>query len=415
MPKINEERLIATLRRLSEFGKYRTGVHRPTFSPQDMQARYWLRDNLSELGYRSTLDGVGNVYGDSLGTGSRLLVGSHIESKDRAGWLDGALGVVYALETARSFREDPGCADLALDIVGWADEESHFINFLGSRSYSGDLDETEIDAAVNRDGVPLRRALEQSDLAGLRRRHAEPGYHIGYLEAHIEQGDVLESTGKSLGIVTEMVGNWRYRIVFTGIQNHAGTTRMAIRKDPGVALAKLCVRISERFPEAAGPRSVWTTGRILLHPGDPGVIPGEAEMHFQFRDTSLDVLQRLEDLFTDLVEDVHREGPCTARIEVIAKSKPTTLDPHLSDTLEQVAARHAPGAFVRMQSSASHDAQVIARIMPSGMLFVPSIGGISHHWQEDTKEEEIILGCRVFADSAEAILLAAQGSPDLSE
>lgn len=404
MPAIDPKRLISTLHHLSRFGAYRTGVHRPTFSSQDMAARHWFRDALRDIGYATELDGVGNVFGDSPCSGPRLLVGSHIESKDYAGWLDGALGVVYALETARAFQEDNGCAAYALDVVGWSDEESHFTNFLGSRSYAGELAEEDISAAASREGVPLRQALAKVGLEGLSRRHAKSGRHIGYLEAHIEQGDVLESAGLSLGIVDNMVGNWRYKIIFSGIQNHAGTTRMVIRKDPGVALARLCVAIAERFPHVAGPRSVWTTGRILLHPGDPGVIPGEAEMHFQFRDTDIDKLAGLERELYRLVDDLDRQGPCPARIEIVAKSLPQTLDEKFRGALEKAAARHADGAYQIMQSSASHDAQVMARIMPAGLLFVPSIGGISHHWSEDTREEDIVLGCRAFADACETIL-----------
>ena len=124
---------------------------------------------------------------------------------------------------------------------------------------------------------------------------AEHGRHIGYLEAHIEQGDRLESSGLKIGIVTSIVGIWQYRITFTGEQNHAGTTRMAIRKDAGLALAKFCVAIDAGFPAACGPRTVWTTGRITLDPGAPSIIPGRAEMLFQIRDDDPAVIARLEE------------------------------------------------------------------------------------------------------------------------
>ena len=130
----------------------------------------------------------------------------------------------------------------------------------------------------------MREALREAGLAGRARATVERGRHIGYLEAHIEQGETLESGGLGIGIVTSIVGIWQYRITFTGEQNHAGTTRMAIRRDAGLALARFCVAIDERFPAACGPRTVWTTGRITLDPGAPSIIPGAAEMLFQIRD-----------------------------------------------------------------------------------------------------------------------------------
>ena len=210
--------------------------------------------------------------------GAKLLLGSHVETQPHAGWLDGALGVIYGLEVARTLGG-------GIDVAAWADEEGHFGSFIGSRSFCGLLSEAEIDACHDREGTTLRDALAQAGFAGRPRAEVDPARYRGYLEAHIEQGAELEDTGKRIGIVTAIVGSHRFRIVFDGVQNHAGTTRMAVRKDAGVALVKLASAIYQRFPEVAGPRTVWTTGRILLDPGAPSIVPGHAEMLFQFRDT----------------------------------------------------------------------------------------------------------------------------------
>src|SRR5207253_3347045 len=138
---------------------------------------------------------------------------------------------------------------------------------------------------------------------GRARAKAARGRHIGYLEAHIEQGQTLESGGLSIGIVTSIVGIWQYRIAFTGEQNHAGTTRMAVRRDAGLALARFCVAIDDRFPGLCGPRTVWTTGRITLDPGAPSIIPGRAEMLFQMRDDDPGVIERLEGLLHGMAAD----------------------------------------------------------------------------------------------------------------
>lgn len=405
MPRINAERLLADLRRFAEFGAYKTGVHRPTYSEADMESRRWLARQYEAIGLAAHIDGVGNVFGTPHAARRALLIGSHAESQNHAGWLDGALGVIYGLEIARAFAETPECADLPIAPVAWADEESHYSDLLGSRSFVGDVEEAELDRAANVDhGLPLRDALKQAGLAGVPRALVKPERYVGYLEAHIEQGDALEATGKRIGIVTSIVGIWQYRIVFHGVQNHAGTTRMAIRKDAGVAAATLAMAIAGRFPQVAAPRSVWTTGRIVLEPGALSIIPGKAEMMFQFRDAAMPVLERLDGALRELVEETAAKTGCRAEIERIATGRPWEMDAGFQDAIEAAAERHASGAHVRMPSGASHDAQIIARQLPAGMLFVPSIGGISHHWTENTDDADIVLGCQVLSDAAEAIL-----------
>ena len=405
MVTINSERVLGDLYHLRSIGTYKTGVHRPTLSEEDMETRHWLATRLEELGYEVAMDGIANVVGLSPETGRKLLAGSHLESQNRAGWLDGALGVIYALEAARAVAE-ADMSGTAVDVIAFADEEGHFGNFLGSRSYVGELDEAEIDAAADvTSGVAMRTMLERAGLAGRARAQLPAGRHAAFLEAHIEQGDWLEANGLKAGIVTSIVAIWQYRITFEGVQNHAGTTRMAIRKDAGVALTRFAQAIERRFPQVAGPRSVWTTGRITLEPGGSSIIPGRAEMYFQFRDASPDILQRLEDELQRLVAEADAEGPCSATLESVSKGTPAVMDETVQAALEQAAEQHAPGLHTRMPSGASHDAQVISPHLPTGMLFVPSIGGISHHWSENTSDEDIVTGAQIFASAAAELLM----------
>jgi beta-ureidopropionase / N-carbamoyl-L-amino-acid hydrolase len=394
--RIDADRLLGDLHALRKIGEYKTGVHRPTYSPEDVQSRHWLAAQMTEAGLEPEIDGIGNVIGRAHGDGPKLLLGSHIETQPHAGWLDGALGVMYGLEVARALGS-------GIDVAAWADEEGHFGSFIGSRSFCGLLSEAEIDQCHNRDGVTLREALAQAGFAGRPRALVDPARYRGYLEAHIEQGAELEDSGKRIGIVTAIVGSHRFRIVFEGVQNHAGTTRMAIRKDAGVALVKLAAAIYERFPQVAGERTVWTTGRITLDPGAPSIVPGRAEMLFQFRDTDPAMLKSLDTELEKLVADAAR-GPCRVSITERGQSTPQAMDSGFRDALERAAERHAPGQHVRMPSGAGHDAQILAERMRSAMLFVPSIGGISHHYAENTKSEDIVLGCQVFADAAAEIL-----------
>ena len=396
-------RVLADLNTLRGFGAYRTGVHKPTFSEPHMRSVEWLAQQLPLAKLDPTIDGIGNVLGTSTKPGPKLLAGSHLESQNHAGWLDGPLGVVYALEAARIINADPNTSG-AVEVAAWSDEEGHFGSFLGSRSYVGAVTEADIDAARDAGGKTMRQALRDVGLAGRARARAEPGRHIGYLEAHIEQGRMLESGGLSIGVVTSIVGIWQYRITFSGEQNHAGTTRMADRRDAGLALARFCVAIDERLPAASSPRTVWTTGHITLDPGAPSIIPGRAEMLFQMRDDDAAVIARLEDLLQSMAAEVNAQGRCSVAIERIRTGAPAMMDARFQHAIEDASVQFAGGKSVRMPSAAGHDAQVLATIMPAGMMFVPSIGGISHHWTENTADADIVTGAQVYVEACRRLL-----------
>ncbi len=405
MPRINGERLLADLRRIADFGRYQTGVHRPHLSPQDVASRHWLAERMREAGLDPVIDGVGNVIGRSSKSGPRLLMGSHTDTQPRGGWLDGVMGVIYGLEVARAMAEDPETKDLAIDVASWADEEGHWGSMIGSKSFTGRIGEAEIDAARHReDGSRMRDALAAAGLADAPRLQLEDGRYRGYLEAHIEQGGILEATGKRIGVVTGIVGIFACQIVFTGIQNHAGTTPMPIRKDAGVAMVRLANAVHDTFPSLVGPRSVWTIGRMSIEPGAPAIIPGRAEMTLQFRDTDLAILQRLEAAATELVAKANAQGPCSVEIVSWSRTLPAPMDERMQDAFDAAAETNAPGAHTRMPSGAGHDAQILAQRLPAAMMFVPSIGGISHHFTENTADADIVLGCQVFADAAAKIL-----------
>jgi beta-ureidopropionase / N-carbamoyl-L-amino-acid hydrolase len=397
MPEINAGRLLGDLYELRKIGEYKTGVHRPSLSPEDIQSRHWLAEKLTEAGLTAEIDGIANVFGRDRLAGRKLLLGSHIETQPHAGWLDGAMGVIFGLEAARTLGG-------GIDVAAWFDEEGWFGSFPGSRSFCGVLPDAEIETMKRRgDDVSLRAALDQAGLGGRPRRQADPSRYLGYLEAHIEQGAELELTGDRIGVVTAIVGSHRFRIVFEGEQNHAGTTRMARRKDAGVALARLATAINDRFPAIANERTVWTTGQIVLEPGSPSIVPGRAEMVFQFRDTDPAMLAGLDRELNALIAEA-KLGPCRVSLIGTGTTKPAAMDVRFQDALEASASRHAPGKFQRMPSGAGHDAQILAGIMPSGMLFVPSIRGISHHYAEDTSDDDLVLGCQVFVDAAAALL-----------
>ena len=393
MPSVDTTRFLADLHALRQIGAFKTGVHRPTYSPEDMESRRWLMARMEEVGLEPVMDGIGNVLGRHKGPGPHLLVGSHIESQNEAGWLDGALGVVAGLALAR--------AGLPVDVIAFADEEGHYGGFIGSRSYIGQFEEAEIDRLANRyHGKPLRQALREAGLEGRPRIQVEKGRHKAFLEMHIEQGTQLEGANLRVGVVTGIVAIRQYRLVFTGMQDHAGGTTMAERRDAGLSAVRLLAEIDRNFPLVCGPRSTWTTGRIALQPGAASIIPGRAEVLFQLRDVDEAIIARMEDRLRALVQESNRREKCPCVLEPVSLSTPALCDPAMQQALREAAEAKAPGAWQSMPSGAGHDAQYVARIMPAAMLFVPSIGGISHHWSEDTKEEDLALGVEVLAEGA---------------
>ncbi|WP_407526698.1 Zn-dependent hydrolase [Methylobacterium oryzisoli] len=400
MTEIDTAAFLRDLHDLRGIGRFRTGVHRPTYSPADMEARRWLMDRLAACGLEPSIDGVGSVLGRHPGPGPHLLVGSHIESQNEAGWLDGALGVVAGVALAR--------AGLPVDVCAFADEEGHFdAGFLGSRSALGEVSEAEIDASRNRtDGTPLREALAAAGLAGLPRWRLDPGRYRGFLEMHIEQGTQLERAGLHLGVVTGIVAIWQYRIVVEGQQDHAGGTDMAERRDAGLTAVRLLAALDAAMPRVCGERSTWTTGRIRLEPGAPSIIPGRAEVLFQIRDVAMPVLERMEETLRATVRESNRRERCPADLAVVSRAVPALCDPGLMRALSEAAEAVCPGGWRTLPSGAGHDAQNVARVMPAAMLFVPSIGGISHHWAEDTAEADLALGVRTLGEAARRILAA---------
>ena len=405
MPAIDPERLLADLRHLRSIGAQGRGVVRPAFSAADMEARRWLRQRYEEAGLESTIDGVGNVLGRSLRQGRALLVGSHSDTQPTGGWLDGALGVIYGLEVARALAADDATRMLPVDTVSFQDEESRFVGCLGSRSLTGTLTPDMEEGAADKDGVRMEDAVRAAGLAGAPRAKLSRERYAGFVEAHIEQGPDLEDAGRRIGVVSSIVGLRSIRFVFRGQQNHAGTTMMDRRRDAASALYELAHRINQEFPKAAGERTVWTMGRLKVEPNATSIVPGYADLDLQFRDASDVPLDAFEKIVERVVADMNARGG--VRIEATparAPIPPTLMDEGLRRHLETAAEKHAPGKWMRLPSGAFHDAGIISAALPSAMLFIPSIGGISHDFAENSRDEDIVLGCQVLADAAAAIL-----------
>ncbi len=390
---IDPDRFLSDLHRLRQFGQDGVGVRRRAFTDADLAARDWLARQMSDAGLEPRFDPVGNLFG--LVPERSLLVGSHSDSQPEGGWLDGAFGVIAGLEIARAAR----AVGAPISCVSFQDEEGRFGALTGSSIWSGKLRLAEADALTATDGTGFAAARALlGDRVGA---DVAPDRFLGFLEAHIEQGPVLDQTGEAIGVVTGIVGLRQFQITVRGQQNHAGTTPMAMRRDAMTAVTRISTLLEDRFANVVTPQTVWTIGHLRLEPNASSIVPGRAIFTLQWRDADADRLHRMEQAILAVLDEVAAQTGC----EVVADRlrhdlTPVPMDRALQDALALTAAEIAPGRWRHMPSGALHDASNLAALMPVGMLFVPSIGGISHALEEDTSEADLVTGLEVLAGAA---------------
>ena len=403
MIKVNAERLLADLQTLAQFGRAGPGVNRLSFSTEDIEARAWLLQRMLDAGLEARIDGVGNVLGEMPGVGRSVLIGSHTDTVPNGGWLDGAMGVIYGLEIARSLAESQSTLPGGVDVISFADEESTYFGTLGSRSFVGELGESDIAEARSLGGESLTDALARAGYADRPNARLDRSRHLAYLEAHIEQGPRLEAEGKRIGVVTSIVGMRRTEVTFFGQADHAGTTPMALRKDAGAALFAFATEVTAAFKAAAAADTVWNFGHVAFEPGAGNVVPREARLLVEYRDPSDNILDAMEAAIMAGAARTLSEGTVGVETQASFALKPVAMDSDVARHIE-TAARQLDAPEIRMPSGAGHDAMHLAHYVPTGMLFIPSIGGRSHDTAEDTSTEDIILGAQVMAQAVEAIL-----------
>lgn len=405
MISINGDRLLADLRELAKIGAFQTGVDRIAFSAADIQARRWLVTKLRQAGLVASMDRAGNVLGRDPKVSKSILIGSHTDTIPKGGWLDGALGVIYALEIARSALQANVASAVGIDVVSFQDEEGTYLSCFGSRTFCGDIATTEVEAARSKDGTPLTRALEA--IANEASPHRiDRNRHRAYLEAHIEQGPRLEAAGRRIAVVTGLVGIRRFRIRAFGRADHAGTTPMTMRKDAGAALIDFAAWLAHEFPRHAGRETVWNIGSIALLPGAANVVPSQGELILEFRDTKSSVLDLLENLVLSRAQEP-KAGGVSVEAQSLSRIPPAEMTKSLGCVIAEAAASFGEAAMF-IPSGAGHDAMFLVRAIPAAMMFVPSIRGRSHDISENTSDVDIVFGCKVLAEAVSRL----QQNPD---
>lgn len=380
------------------------GVNRQALSPEDARARALLVSWATARGFDVSTDAIGNLFVRRGGTDPSahpILTGSHLDTQPTGGKYDGAYGVLAGFEVLEALEDGGISTRRPIELVAWMNEEGSRFQpgAMGSAVFAGAYDVEKMLEVTDRSGIILRDALVTT-LAAAPTPRRDLGARIdGYIEAHIEQGPVLEATGNTIGVVTMIQGSRRFTVDITGEEAHAGTTPLRVRKD-ALSAAVSIVTALERLMHDDTDTVRFTVGRFEVFPGSPNTVPGKAHFTIDFRHPESAVLRKLGDQVAP-VAAAHARG-CEVLVTEISYVEPTVFAPEVidlvRDTAEQLGLRH-----MDMPSGAGHDAMHINQLCPTGMIFVPCLRGISHNESESATADDLAAGCRVLANALVAL------------
>jgi N-carbamoyl-L-amino-acid hydrolase len=402
--QVNGLRLTDTLARLGQIGRNPAtgGINRVAYGEADREARAFVAGLMRAAGLEVRLDAAGNLMGRRAGTEPNrppLMFGSHVDSVPEGGNYDGPVGTMGAIEVAQTLADRGLRTRHPLEVVVFSNEEG---GKTGSRAMSGEVESRELDLVTAssktiHDGIAFIGG-EPGDLGRARRQR---GSIAAFLELHVEQGAVLERGGIAIGVVEGIVGIKRWNVTVDGFANHAGTTPMDARRDPLVAAARFIDAVHRIARDTPG-RQVATVGRIRAEPGAPNVIPGRVTLSLEIRDLEMAKIDRVFDVVRRAADETGGATGTTFRFDLFYTSHAAPTDERLRRLVEE-SARALDLSTLRMPSGAGHDAQSIALLAPVGMIFVPSVGGISHSPEELTRAEHVVNGANVLLETVLAL------------
>jgi N-carbamoyl-L-amino-acid hydrolase len=397
--RVDADRLRADFEALAAIGATADGgVDRPALGAAHLAARAWFLERARAAGLETRVDAAGNHSAVLPGApGARtLLLGSHLDSVPNGGRFDGGLGVVAALEVLRTVQDAGLRPTVTLEAIDFTDEEGTLVGLLGSHAVAGLL-EPEALRAPRGGREALVAALARAGLVDERLADGrrDPASLAGYLELHIEQGPVLEAAGADIGIVTGIVGSRSFRLAFAGAAAHAGTTPMDARRDAAVGATRFVAAVPELVPAGC----VATVGSIEVEPGAFNVVPARARVSLEFRSLEPERLDALERTLLDRARAEADRAGLQLQVEPVGRWEPTPLDPQVRAAIAHAASELGLRSL-ELPSGAGHDAQALARVTRSGMLFVPSRAGVSHQPAEHTDWDDCVDGADVLLGAA---------------
>lgn len=387
-------------------GTAKGGVNRQALSPEDAAARNQLAAWAKYRGFAVFTDAIGNLFIRKNGTDPALapvLSGSHMDSQPTGGRFDGMYGVLAAFEALEALEDAGVTTKRPVMAVAWTNEEGSRFQpgAMGSAVFAGVYDLDEMLGQTDWKGVVLKDALSETlTAAPAPLRDGPPGFKVdSYIEAHIEQGPRLENEGKTIGVVTAIQGSRRYIVTIDGEEAHAGTTPRAARKDAYAAATRIAAAMYEATTDQDDTLR-FTIGRVEVSPGSPNTVPGKAVFTIDMRHPQDAVLTKHEAMLEAIV--AAKAAPCPARIERVTNVPPTDFDPTVIGLVRDKAASLGL-SHMDMPSGAGHDAMHIARLCPTGMIFVPCERGISHNEIENATPADLAAGTKVLVEVLEAL------------
>jgi N-carbamoyl-L-amino-acid hydrolase len=401
---VDGERIQQHITALSQFGANpQGGVSRVAFSDADIAGRKYVASLMQEAGLEVRTDAAGNILGRRDGSTSELppiLIGSHTDSVPGGGNYDGDVGVIGAIEVAQTLKELGVRLKHPLEVVVFADEEGGTV---GSFAMVGRLQPAALDLTTH-SGKTIREGIRAvgGDPDRLASAERKPGDLAAYVELHIEQGALLDQSDIDIGVVEGIVGIRWWDVTIEGFANHAGTTPMNRRRDALLSASEFVLAVNRVATSMPG-RQVATVGRIRAEPGAPNVIPGKVVLSLEIRDLDADKMTQVYDAIHAEADKIAqaRQTPFTFT-QLKVSSEPAPTDPRLQRIISKAATSLNLTSKV-MPSGAGHDAQEISHIAPTGMIFVPSVGGISHAPKEFTSQQDMANGANVLLQSVLAI------------
>lgn len=393
----NAERLKETIEQFSKFGATKNnGVTRLSLSKEDIQARDYFCECCKALGMEIKVDDMANIYATLPGKKDLppIVMGSHLDSVEKGGRFDGVLGVLTALEVVRTIKENNIELDIPVTIVNFTNEEGARFDpaMMSSGVLTNKFDKEKMLQSTDKNGITFGEALKESGYEGdVENRLKEA---IAFIELHVEQGPVLETENKTIGVVEGVLGMVCYEVTVTGESDHAGTTPMSMRKDPLFLSVKLLSSIIEQLG-TVDEELVYTVGRVLVTPNIHTVIPNKVTFTVEARHKEEEKIKQVEDILQSLPKE---DNGCTVKVEKLWGRDTVVFDSDLCDQIEQASNKFGYSS-IRLYSGAGHDAQFIASIIPSAMIFVPSINGKSHCEEEFTPYEDCAKGADVLLET----------------
>ena len=404
--KANSGTIEININRLAEYNSTPGyGITRIALSSEDMEGRAFIKNAMKSIGLEVSEDGAANIYGTYPGSDRNLApvwTGSHLDTVPNGGRFDGISGVVCGIEAVRLIKESGFVPKRDISVICYTSEEPsrYGVGCIGSRVLAGKMTESEAKTLIDTDKITLWQKLQNLgfDLNNIADMKKKKGDVYASVELHVEQGSILERTGNTIGIVHTISAPTEIHVTAHGIQSHAGATPMEYRKDTVAAVAEAITGLERLACQYENPSTVATVGKINVYPNSSNVISGHTDFSVDIRSDKFSEKEKILSDYIALLSELEIKRDVKFTTEIICNDKPAVADKNIQSIIRDACEEHNC-SYIDMASGAYHDSLMISEFAPFGMIFLPSIGGISHDKNEKTDFEDLAKGTDILAET----------------